>query len=252
MKICQKCNSQNPDDAKYCWSCGQEIQQTGLKCPHCNQIILEDDEIKAFKYCPFCGTNLVAQVNTINGHEYVDLGLSVKWATCNIGASSPSEYGDCYAWGETTPKSEYTKDNCKTYGIAMSEITGSSYDVARARWGGSWRLPNRAEFEELKDRCTWKWVSENGHYGYRIIGPNDKFIFLPAAGIDFSQLLVFMHSLFWSKGQKQKIMKCGYYFSSTPDEYCNNSAYALYFDSEHLFVDSRSRFFGYRMRPVLD
>ena len=74
----------------------------------------------------------------INGHECVDLGLSVKWATCNVGASSPTEYGNYYAWGETVTKSEYTKKNCKTYGISMGDISGnSSYDAARANWGGS-------------------------------------------------------------------------------------------------------------------
>ena len=69
---------------------------------------------------------------TSNGHDYVDLGLSVKWATCNVGASSPSDYGDYYAWGETSTKSSYDEDNSKTYGKSMGNIGGnSSYDVAR-------------------------------------------------------------------------------------------------------------------------
>ena len=63
---------------------------------------------------------------TINGHEWVDLGLSVKWATCNVGASSPSDYGNYYAWGETRTKSEYTTDNCSTYGINIGDISGDS------------------------------------------------------------------------------------------------------------------------------
>ncbi|MCD8292128.1 MAG: serine/threonine protein kinase, partial [Prevotella sp.] len=74
--------------------------------------------------------------NTINGHEYVDLGLSVKWATCNVGASSPTGYGNYYAWGETSPKSEYTKKNNTTSGKSLGDIAGDSrYDAARANWG---------------------------------------------------------------------------------------------------------------------
>uniref|UniRef100_UPI0025B2398C PEGA domain-containing protein n=2 Tax=uncultured Muribaculum sp. TaxID=1918613 RepID=UPI0025B2398C len=85
--------------------------------------------------------------NTINGHEYVDLGLSVKWAACNVGASSPEDYGNYYAWGETATKAEYTESNSKTYGKTMGDISGNpQYDAARANWGGTWRLPTKAEF----------------------------------------------------------------------------------------------------------
>ena len=76
-----------------------------------------------------------SSTGTINGHQWVDLGLSVKWATCNVGASSPSDYGNYYAWGETRTKSEYTVDNSFTYGINIGDISGDSrYDVARANW----------------------------------------------------------------------------------------------------------------------
>ncbi|MCD8303544.1 MAG: hypothetical protein LUC86_01770, partial [Prevotellaceae bacterium] len=119
----------------------------------------------------------------INGHEYVDLGLSVKWATCNVGGSYPSVYGDYYAWGETSTKSSYDEDNCKTYNVSMGSIAGnSSYDAARANWGGTWRLPTADEIDELIDKCDWEWTTRGGHAGYKVTGPNGNSIFLPAAG----------------------------------------------------------------------
>ena len=103
---------------------------------------------------------ILAFVQKINGHEYVDLGLSVKWATCNVGASKPEDYGNDYAWGETSTKSSYTSDSSKTYGKQMNDIKGNSqYDAARANWGGTWRLPTGAELEELKNKCTWRWTN---------------------------------------------------------------------------------------------
>ena len=123
--------------------------------------------------------------NTINGHEYVDLGLAsgLKWATCNVGASLPEKCGDYYAWAEVETKSTYSGENCVTYGKNMSDISGNTtYDVARKKWGSSWRLPTRAEFQELLDKCKWEWTTQGGKEGYKVIGPNGNSIFLPAAG----------------------------------------------------------------------
>ena len=132
-------------------------------------------------------SNPTPPTNSINGHEYVDLGLSVKWATCNVGASSPSDYGSYYAWGETSTKNDYSRNTYKYYengnyvNIGQS-ISGTQYDVARAHWGGTWRLPTKAEFQELIDKCSWTWTSQNGVNGYKVTGKNGKSIFLPAAG----------------------------------------------------------------------
>ncbi|WP_290449076.1 PEGA domain-containing protein [uncultured Muribaculum sp.] len=121
--------------------------------------------------------------NTINGHEYVDLGLSVKWAACNVGASSIEDSGNYYAWGETATKAEYTQANSKTYGKTKGDISGNpQYDAARANWGGTWRLPTKAEFNELRNKCKWEWTELGSKKGYRVIGPNGNSIFLPAAG----------------------------------------------------------------------
>ncbi|MCD7721398.1 MAG: hypothetical protein LUI09_04120 [Prevotellaceae bacterium] len=120
---------------------------------------------------------------SINGHGYVDLGLSVKWATCNVGASSPSDYGDYYAWGETKPKSEYTEENYLLRGKSVGKIAGDvRYDAASANWGGTWRLPTSKEVEELINKCKAVWTTRNGHNGLEVTGPNGNSIFLPAAG----------------------------------------------------------------------
>ncbi len=177
--------------------------------------------------------------NKVNGHEYVDLGLSVKWATCNVGASSPSGYGNYYAWGETTTKSEYTTGNSVTRGKNMSDISGNSrYDAARANWGGTWRLPTKAEIEELINNCTWEWTSQNGVNGYKVTGPNGNSIFLPAAGYRYGSSL-------FSAGSY------GDYWSSTPSSY-TGYAYYLYFGSSNFGWDDSDRYYGLSVRPVTE
>ena len=173
-----------------------------------------------------------------NGHEYVDLGLSVKWATCNVGANKPEDYGNYYAWGETSTKSSYTESNSKTYGKQMNDIKGNSqYDAARANWGGTWRLPTKAELEELKNKCTWTWTTQNGVNGYKVTGPNGNSIFLPAAGWRYGSSLHYAGSY-------------GNYWSSAPVGYDDSSAYYLYFSSDYHYIDSSRRRRGLSVRPV--
>ena len=118
----------------------------------------------------------------INGHEYVDLGLSVRWATCNVGANNPEDYGDYYAWGETKTKKEYTEENCETY-KNIGDIKGTSRDVAHVRWGSPWRMPTEEESQELIDNCDWEWTTLNGVEGSKVTSrKNGNSIFLPAAG----------------------------------------------------------------------
>ena len=176
----------------------------------------------------------------VNDHGYVDLGLSVKWATCNVGASSPSDCGDYYAWGETSTKSDYNEDNSKTYGKSMDSIGGnSSYDVARYRWGGSWRLPTAAELEELKTKCTWTWTTQGGHNGYKVTGKNGKSIFLPAAGYHLGT-------------SPEDVGEYGNFWSSTPYESNTYGAYSLYFGSSHHGVYWDDRYYGRAVRPVVE
>ena len=105
---------------------------------------------------PSQGIKSSATSGTLNGHEWVDLGLpsGTKWATCNIGTSTPSGYGNYYAWGETSTKSSYTEANSRTYGKNISDFSGNTYyDAATANWGSGWRMPTYKEFQELKEKC---------------------------------------------------------------------------------------------------
>ncbi len=179
--------------------------------------------------------------NTINGHEYVDLGLpsGLKWATCNVGASKPEEYGNHYAWGETEAKSNYSPDNSVTWGKKLNDIGGNpTYDVARKQWGSTWRLPTKAEFEELLSNCTWTWTEQNGINGCKVTSKNNgNSIFLPAAG--------------WRYGTSLNRQGAfGYYWSSTPPESNSYHAYNLDFSSGGHDTDWYGRNDGRSVRPV--
>ncbi len=177
------------------------------------------------------------------GHDYVDMGLSVKWATCNVGAGRPGDYGNYYAWGETTTKSSYTYDNSKTYDNSAYtyDIGGNaSHDVARKNWGGEWRLPTKEEFKELLDNCTWKWTTQNGNNGYKVTSKkNGNSIFLPAAGYRYGTSLNFAGS-------------GGDYWSSTPYDSNTNYAFNLYFSSGIHYVSNTGRIYGQSVRPVVE
>ena len=116
-----------------------------------------------------------------SGHEWVDLGLSVQWATCNVGATAPEGYGDYYAWGETAPKSSYLDSN---YSYSDNpDVLPLDKDAARVNWGGAWRMPTDAEWTELHTKCEWTWTTRNGLNGLEVKSNiNGNSIFLPAAG----------------------------------------------------------------------
>ena len=111
------------------------------------------------------------KVGVHNNHEYVDLGLSVKWATCNVGAGKSSDYGAYYRFGETNPKNKYS-----------GKYSPTSRDVVQALWGTGWRLPTAEEVHELAEKCTWTRTSQNGVRGYKVTGTNGNSIFIPLAG----------------------------------------------------------------------
>jgi hypothetical protein len=188
-----------------------------------------EDKLEEFINPPTTGT--------YKGHDWVDLGLSVKWATCNVGASTPGAYGNYYAWGETSTKFRYDEDNCSSRGKSWGDIGGnSSRDAATANWGSGWRMPTKGEFQELVNNCTWTWTTQNGKYGYKATGPNGQSIFLPVAGYCSGDTL-------YRDGE------LGDYWSSTPDEGGTGCAYNLYFGPDvHLY----SRYHGLSVRPVLE
>ena len=113
----------------------------------------------------------------------INLGLSVKWANMNIGADTPEEYGNYYAWGEIEPKIEYSDLNSKTFSKDLLDISNTySNDAAKSNWEIGWRMPSKEETEELIEKCTWYWIMQKGIRGYRVVGPNGNSIFLPATG----------------------------------------------------------------------
>lgn len=116
----------------------------------------------------------------------VDLGLSVKWACCNVDATAPEEFGGYYAWGEIEEKSYYDESTYLYWqndSVDLGDdICGSRYDVAYIKWGEDWRMPTREEIKELHEKCSWHWSAVNGVMGYEVTGPNGNAIFLPAAG----------------------------------------------------------------------
>ncbi len=200
-----------------------------------------------------CSNNGFSQ--SLNGHEYVDLGLpsGTKWAKCNIGAKTETDFGYYFAWGGTKSKNTFTEEN---YNYEKQEsyvdsdgfthnrdknivsISGDSkYDAATANWGKGWSMPTREQFDELIYNCNWEWVSKNGVYGYKVTGNNGKYIFLPATGCRlWSNIL--------NEGEQ------GDYWSGSLDKKTSGNPYHLYFLSYGPGTDDSFGFYGYSIRPI--
>ena len=186
---------------------------------------------------------------TPSTEDYVDLGLSVKWAKCNLGASKPSDYGDHYAWGETEPKVRYTWTTYKwmqtgqsdwkhitKYTVDDGKITlEAADDAATAKLGSPWRMPTLGEIKELLAYCTWTWTTQDGKNGYEVKGTNGNSIFLPAAGYRHS-------SEFSDAGDR------GFYWTSWVG--ADGGASGLTFESGGHDWGAASRCYGFTVRPV--
>ena len=213
----------------------------------------EDEEDNDAPVKPDDGSSSSSGVS--KGHAYIDLGLSVKWATCNVGADSPEDYGDYFAWGETLPKSEYTWSTYKWYNYNQDYITKyctySEYgtvdnktilelsdDAANANWGGSWRMPTKAEQDELRKKCTWTLEQKNGVNGYTVTGQNGNSIFLPTAGCRLYLDLAFAGT-------------SGFYWSSSLYTGSSDHADFLGFFPGGVSDGCDSRHVGLSVRPVL-
>ena len=190
-------------------------------------------------------------------HEYVDLGLSVKWATCNVGANSPEKYGDYFAWGEVESKDVYRWSTYK-HGTDYDELTkyctqssngkdgftdnktilDPEDDAAIVNWGGAWRMPTEEEFDELENNCIWTWITQNDVSGYKVTAPNGNSIFLPEAGYinDYGTL----DDAGWK----------GCYWSSSLDTIHPDQAHTAGFSWDYVGVGILSRRHGYSVRPV--
>ena len=206
------------------------------------------------------------------GHEYVDLGLSVKWATCNIGADKPEDYGDFFAWGETEPYYSSLSPLVWKEGHEGGYCDGNSYfdydsnlnphyrkyradgktvlapedDAAHVNWGGEWRMPTIEEWKELCDSCIWTWTTVNSGPGVQIVngyrirsnvqGYTDRTIFIPAAG-------------YCSRGN-HVVGSFNRYWSSSLHEIDSRIANNLYFTSARTYMECMYRDHGFPIRPV--
>ena len=245
------------------------IATCGGKEAYCNVTVKVKEQTSQTSSTTTTGSPSIITANnpktgSVNGHEWVDLGLSVKWATCNVGASKPEDYGEYYAWGEISTKSRYIWENYRfrTSGDSNDNVKFSKYnsksdkgtvdnkttldlsdDVARQKFGGSWRMPTDSEFQELIDNCTWTWVTQNGVNGFKVTSKKSGYmgssIFLPAAGYrnDTSLSNDGYFGYYWSSSV---------YMSLLTDyaKYLN-----LYFSGNH-FINYNRRCYGLPVRPV--
>lgn len=122
---------------------------------------------------------------TVSAGQVIDLGLSVYWASCNVGAEKPEEDGNCYSWGETKTKNSYSKDNYSYYDSSTfkyidigNQISGTEYDAATVNLGSDWKIPTEEQMQELINKCSWEWIQINSINGYKITGPNGNSIFI--------------------------------------------------------------------------
>ena len=193
-----------------------------------------------------------------NGYEYVDMGFSsgVKWATCNVGATTPDGYGEHFAWGEIATKETYESSNCTSYYKDLGDISGNpEYDAATAQWGGGWRTPRLADMYELATQCTWIWATVNGVNGFNVVSNiNGNHIFLPAAG--------FMNTPASIASGNEGVLDQGVvggYWTTTPyseeiegGTNSNTKACFLDFSSAYYITDWALRRNGFSIRPVID
>ena len=189
---------------------------------------------------------------TIGGHAYVDLGLpsGTLWAATNVGASSPEGYGNYYAWGELSQKSEYswstyfdTSDSGMTFNIYKQggqTVLQTTHDVAYQNWGSNWCMATWDQWIELVNKCTYSWTTRNGVYGYQFVGKGGNSIFLPAAGY---------YQTYHTTTLEQAGSSGRYWTSRLAND--NDRARSVSFSSTSLQNNAQSyRYFGFSVRPV--
>ena len=181
--------------------------------------------------------------------EYVDLGLSIKWATCNIGANKPEEFGDYFKWGYYVPQNKPSLDKSKKSNLSYYskynvsdrlKVLNPEDDTATVLLGDTWRMPTIEEFKELKEKCVWKECYLNGVKGCRVTGINGNSIFLPFAGC-------------YDVGFPFKAEE-GTYWSSTAytDNYLtSDNSWLITFKSEHPIINYYFRSCATPIRPVI-
>jgi hypothetical protein len=170
--------------------------------------------------------------------EPVNLGLSVKWASFNVGATKPEEYGAYFGWGDVTGEKTSTNNNEYPSANPPKNISGTEYDAAHVLWGDSWRLPTRKEQEELVNKCRWTKIRSNNVEGYRVTGPNGNSIFLSASGGRIGTQVLYQVS-------------GGDFWSGTISEN-TGEAYYMWFYGGRQAVEDLPRHYGFAIRPVTE
>jgi hypothetical protein len=168
----------------------------------------------------------------------VDLGLSVKWASWNVGAAKPEEYGGYFGWADPTGLKTSRSDNDYPNANPPRNICGTEYDAAHVHWGGSWRLPTREQAEELVNECAWKAESLNGVAGFRVTGKNGNSIFLAAGGgRDGTRVLyTVVGADFWTGTVSEN----------------SGEAWCFTFYQGRVHTDDLWRHYGFAIRPVTE
>ena len=178
-----------------------------------------------------------------NHPHMIDLGLpsGTIWSCCNVGASSPKDYGDFYAWGETKEKMKFYSNTYQFENVKIGpSISGTRYDVAHVKWGGQWQMPHLEHLQELLNYCSYEWTKVNGNYGRRFKGPNGGVIFLPAAG--YRKAL-----------ELNNTDKNGRYWSGDlAANSAGEAAIVFGFNSNEATWYGRSRFYGFSVRPIIE
>ena len=216
------------------------------------------------------------------GHEYVDLGLSVKWATCNVGADNPEDYGDYFAWGETEPKNTYSWSTYKwrndsyntltkynnngNYGTVDNKTTlVPADDAAAANWGGAWRIPTYQEQKALRDSCYWEWTTNyngktvSGYIVYKVKNPDDMgkkktsgSSITTVASYSLSDTHIFLPAAGYRDGTGlYNAGSSGYYWSASFNESYPTYAWYVEFGSDDVSSYGYGRYYGCGVRPVL-
>lgn len=235
---------------------GTQVEQTGNSSTETEEVLVDKEAVLAIEEEPI--TNAINDRTMISGHEYSDLGLSVLWSTCNLGAVHPEDAGSFFAWGETSTKSRYGWSNLKYHSSTTSQnghtfskyinspqfgsidnrhMLESSDDAASVAWGNGWRTPSHNELNELRTSCNWVWTSRNGHCGFEVTSKtNNASIFIPAAGYQEDTDIIGKNS-------------DGYLWSSEIYEGGRNAFY-LYFKKGETDVSNMGRYLGLSIRPV--
>ena len=246
------------------WIDGKQVGTTPMFLSECvvgrHEILLKKSGYKDKKHIL-----LVSESQTSAVSESLEKGMSLGavnlglpsgtlWADRNVGADSPEDYGDYFAWGETSPKNTYDWDTYKwcrgSYDTMTKYCTNSSYgtvdnktvldledDAAYVNMGAEWRMPTYDEQIELRTNCTWTWTTQNGTKGYKVTGPNGKSIFLPAAGYRNVSDLDYAGSY-------------GFYWSASHHESKPLNAWCLYFYSSNHNAGHDCRYNGLTVRAV--